>query len=313
MDRVLVKVGRKIDRNLIEQGLEKICQIVPHEEGGPLAGADFDLAIIDGHALKKLSQEIRAKREKEDPLLLPFLLVRTPRANSFPRQLGKLVDDVIMRPLNQEELLARVANLLRLRHYSQNLKKEHDRVVRLSVTDDVSGFHNTRYLHRYLDRLLETPSAKAEDVSLVFFDLDNFKLVVDAHGHLCGAKTLREVAQTVNAVLDEDDRLVRYGGDEFIVILPRQSKAQALAKVERMKEAIAKTIFLQKEEINARLSASFGLATFPEDAQDKRELLAEADRCLFQSKTDGKDRITLPSLPQVQITPEPPVFTEEAA
>jgi diguanylate cyclase (GGDEF)-like protein len=313
MDHVFVKVGRKIDQNLIEEGLHKLCQIVPDAQTDSLASIDFDLAIIDGLALKHLSQEIRLKREKANPLLLPFLLVRTPRANSFPRQFGKLVDDVIMRPLNREELLARVANLLRLRHYSQNLKKEHDRVVRLSVTDDVSGFHNTRYLHRYLDRLLDTPSAKSEDVSLAFFDIDNFKLLVDANGHLCGAKALREVAQTVNTVLDVDDRLVRYGGDEFIVILPRQSKAQALAKVERMKEAIANAVYLQKEEVNARLNASFGLATFPEDASDKRELLAEADRCLFHSKTAGKNRISLPSLPVAQITQETPPPPEETA
>jgi two-component system, cell cycle response regulator len=146
---------------------------------------------------------------------------------------------------------------------SQTLKKEHDRVVRLSATDDVSGFHNTRYPHRHLDRLLDTPSAKIEDVSLAFFDLDNFESVVDAHGHLCGAKALREVAHTVNTVPDEDDRLVRYGGDEFIVILPRQSKAQALSKVRRMKDAIANASFLEKEQVNARLSTSFGLATFP--------------------------------------------------
>jgi diguanylate cyclase (GGDEF)-like protein len=86
--------------------------------------------------------------------------------------------------------------------------------------------------------------------------------------------------------------LVRYGGDEFIAILPRQNKEEALSKVERMKRAIASRKFLQKEKINARLRASFGLASFPEDAKDKRELLAEADRCLFQSKAEGKNRIT---------------------
>ena len=86
--------------------------------------------------------------------------------------------------------------------------------------------------------------------------------------------------------------MVRYGGDEFIVILPRQRKAAALAKVELMKEAIASTPFLQKEKINARLTASFGVASFPQDARDKHELLAEADRCLFRSKNEGKNRVS---------------------
>jgi diguanylate cyclase (GGDEF)-like protein len=85
---------------------------------------------------------------------------------------------------------------------------------------------------------------------------------------------------------------VRYGGDEFIVILPRQSKEEALVKVARMREAITSTRFLHKENINADLTASFGMAAYPEDAADKHELLAEADRCLFVSKAQGKNRIT---------------------
>jgi diguanylate cyclase (GGDEF)-like protein len=126
----------------------------------------------------------------------------------------------------------------------------------------------------------------------VFFDLDNFKHLVDSHGHLLGSKALKEVAQTVHGVLDQDDRLVRYGGDEFIVILPRQNRDEAMVKVERMREAINEARFLTKEGIDAQLTASFGVAAFPQDAQDKRQLLAEADRCLFQSKTEGKNRIT---------------------
>jgi len=90
--------------------------------------------------------------------------------------------------------------------------------------------------------------------------------------------------------------LVRYGGDEFIAILPRQNKDEALLKVNRMKHAILSTPFLQKEGIDARLTASFGLASFPQDANDKRELLAEADRCLFQSKSEGKNRISFGEL-----------------
>jgi diguanylate cyclase (GGDEF)-like protein len=175
--------------------------------------------------------------------------------------------------------------------------------LKLSVTDDVSGFNNTRYLHRYLDRVLSAPDAHNQELSLVFFDLDNFKHVVDTHGHLLGSKVLKEVAQTIHRELDEDDRIVRYGGDEFVVILPRQNKGQALAKVQRMKRALIRTPFLHKEKINAHVTASFGLATFPHDAGDKRELLAAADDCLFRSKADGKNRISVFGSPR-KTTPE---------
>ena len=292
MERVLLQLKKKKDRRRLEEWLSKTCHILlPHPER-PLE-EPFDLAIIDGPSLRQLRPQVRARRRAEEPVFLPFLLLTVRRRGSMPaRHLGRVVDDLIVRPLNEQEIQARVANLIRMRHWSQDLKKEHDRVMKLAVTDDVSGFNNTRYLHRYLDRVLDGAQQKSAEVSLAFFDLDNFKNLVDHHGHLLGSKTLKEVAQTVARVLDPDDRLVRYGGDEFIVILPRQRKAAALAKVELMKEAIASTPFLQKEKINARLTASFGVASFPQDARDKHELLAEADRCLFRSKNEGKNRVS---------------------
>src|SRR5213594_2731372 len=229
--RLLLQLRNKSDRQLIEQWLSDAYEtVLPNPES--VLNEAFDLAIIDGQNLKRLRSKVRARRKEEEPVFLPVLLLTSRRKGSRPaRHLGRLVDDLILRPLNKDELLARVANLLRRRRLSLDLKKEHDRVVKLSVTDDVSGFYNTRYLHRYLDRRLGAPSAWEEEISLVFFDLDDFKHVVDTHGHILGSKVLREVAHAVHRVLDEDDRLIRYGGDEYVVLLPRQNKEEALAKV----------------------------------------------------------------------------------
>jgi diguanylate cyclase (GGDEF)-like protein len=302
-ERILIQVKNRRDRHLLEDWLAPVYEIISAHTN-ELLDERFDLAIVDGPSLKQFQSKIRSRRNAEEPVLLPFLLLAYSRANSRPtRHLGKLVDDLIVRPMDEIELRARVANLLRLHRLSVELKKEHDRVLKLSVTDDVSGFNNTRYLHRYLDRFLSAPEAHDQELSLVFFDLDNFKRVVDTHGHLHGSKILKEVAQAISKELDEDDRIVRYGGDEFVVILPRQSKGQALAKVQRMKRALVKTPFLQKEKIDAHVTASFGLATFPHDAHDKRELLAAADDCLFRSKSDGKNRISVAGSPR-RTTPE---------
>ena len=292
-ERILIQVKNRQDRHLLEDWLAPAYEIISAHTN-ELLEERFDLAVIDGPSLKQFQSKIRARRGAEEPVLLPFLLVASARPNSTPtRHLGKLVDDLIVRPMDETVLRARVANLLRLHRLSLELKKEHDRVLKLSVTDDVSGFNNTRYLHRYLDRFMSAPDAHDQELSLVFFDLDNFKRVVDTHGHLLGAKILKEVAQAISRELDEDDRIVRYGGDEFVVMLPRQGKEQALAKVQQMRRAIVKTPFLQKEKIDAHVTASFGLATFPHDAHDKRELLAAADDCLFRSKEGGKNRISV--------------------
>jgi diguanylate cyclase (GGDEF)-like protein len=297
-EHILLQLQRKPERRHLEDMLGNDYHILLPDMANPLE-APFELAILDGPSLRELREKVEQRRREEEPVMLPFLLL-TRRDQKRPpaRFLGTLVDDLLVRPFDESELRARVANLMRLRRLSLTVKREHDRVMKLAVTDDVTGFNNTRYLHRYLDRFLEAAATRPAEACLVFFDLDNFKSLVDVHGHLAGSKALKEVAQVVHGVLDEDDRVVRYGGDEFIVILPRQSKEQGVRKVETMREAIRRHVFLQKEEINARLTASFGLAAFPQDATDKRTLLAEADRCLFRSKSEGKDRISLPEPPK---------------
>lgn len=180
------------------------------------------------------------------------------------------------------------------RQFRRRLEKANQRLERASITDDVSGFHNTRFLHQYLDSTLEGSAPPPEKLSLVFFDMDEFKAVVDTHGHLLGARVLREVAEVVAARLDEGDRLVRYGGDEYVVILPGQDSEAAYAKTESLREAIRDARFLASEDLDVAITASFGVATYPDDAADKKELLIAADQCLFRSKAAGRDRVARP-------------------
>ncbi len=213
--------------------------------------------------------------------------------------LGTLcVIDQVQRTLTEAQLntlrvLSRqVMAQLELRRHLELQKQTNEQLQKLSITDDVTGFNNTRFLHQYLDRHLNAAPAKQKKLTLVFFDMDNFKLVVDRHGHMLGAKVLKEVAEVVHSHLGSEDHIVRYGGDEFIVILPDQGGEEVLAKVETIRKVVDSTSFLQQENIHLKVTASFGLATFPDDAEDKKQLLKAADQCLFQSKKEGKDRIS---------------------
>lgn len=162
----------------------------------------------------------------------------------------------------------------------------------LALTDTVTGFYNTRFLHQHLEWLLEPLSPRVGQLSLVFLDMDDFKQVVDAHGHLMGTKVLKEVAGVIASNLGEDDRLVHYGGDEFVILLPEQGKAQALEKVEAIRKALTEAVFLREEGREVKVTASFGVANYPEDAIQKEDLLRLADRSMFRSKEAGKDTIT---------------------
>ncbi|MFZ5450377.1 MAG: diguanylate cyclase [Thermodesulfobacteriota bacterium] len=157
--------------------------------------------------------------------------------------------------------------------------------------DEVTGFYNPRYLACKLEHLLPRVLEKKEYFSVAFLDLDDFKHVVDTHGHLLGSQILGEVARVINSVLRPEDSLVRYGGDEFIILMPQTSQEEALGVVRQLRRTVNSSLFLQKEEINLRLTASYGIATLPQDAQDRETLLRIADRAMFRSKGRGKDGI----------------------
>ena len=159
--------------------------------------------------------------------------------------------------------------------------------------DEVTGFYNTRYLICQLDRLIPEIQSQNGQFSVVFMDLDNFKSVVDVHGHLQGSKVLAEVARVIASELGPEDSLVRYGGDEFVVLLPQRSKEEALALTRRLRERLNRARFLQDGGLAIGLTASYGIATLPEDARDREELLIMADKAMFCSKDRGKDRIML--------------------
>ena len=159
--------------------------------------------------------------------------------------------------------------------------------------DEVTGFYNTRFLIYSLDRLIPQIHQQGGEFSVVFLDLDNFKAVVDGYGHLRGSKVLGEVARVFHSLLGPDDSLVRYGGDEFIIVLPHRAQAQTLELTRRLRERLNQTSFLTAEGLNLRLTASYGIATLPADAQDREGLLNVADQALFSSKGRGKDRIML--------------------
>jgi diguanylate cyclase (GGDEF)-like protein len=157
--------------------------------------------------------------------------------------------------------------------------------------DEVTGYYNTRYLIHELDRLIPQVLDQGGHFSVVFLDLDNFKAVVDSNGHLRGSKVLGQVARVIHGALGPDDSLVRYGGDEFIILMPHRSQSAALETTRLLRRTLNQTTFLQDEGLSIQVTASYGIATLPEDARDREKLLLIADRAMFGSKGRGRDRI----------------------
>jgi diguanylate cyclase (GGDEF)-like protein len=171
------------------------------------------------------------------------------------------------------------------------------RVEELSVTDDLTRLYNSRYLNQVLRRETKRATRGGRPLSLLFLDLDGFKSINDAHGHLCGSRALVEAAGVVRDSARETDVVARFGGDEFALILPDTGREGAIAVGERVRQRIAAHGFLAADGLEIHLTASVGVATLPDVATTPDELMQAADMAMYRVKQSGKNGIQAATTP----------------
>lgn len=165
------------------------------------------------------------------------------------------------------------------------------RIRELTIIDDCTGLYNARHMHTLLDTEISRSVRYNTSFTLVFLDLDYFKEINDKHGHLVGSKLLREIGSTIRCNLRTVDWAIRYGGDEFVIILPQTSNEEALIVVNRLRDSLNKAVYFQKEGLDIRITASFGLATYPEDAINKEDIIRLADQAMYRVKESTRNGI----------------------
>jgi diguanylate cyclase (GGDEF)-like protein len=167
------------------------------------------------------------------------------------------------------------------------------RAERLAVTDDLTKLYNSRFLNSYLGKELSRASRHKTSLALIFLDLDGFKLVNDHHGHLCGSRTLYEVGSIIKRSVREEEIVGRYGGDEFVVVLPDTDSRGAILVAERIRQALKNHRFLTDLGLAVGISASLGVSCYPEHGSTPQDLIQKADQAMYSVKEQGKDAVGL--------------------
>lgn len=167
---------------------------------------------------------------------------------------------------------------------------------RLSITDELTGLYNYRFMQERVQDEIERARRFGRSLSLLMIDVDNFKIFNDTYGHIAGDRALAQLATAFRGELRDIDVLCRYGGEEFTIILPETDADGAFVAADKVREAVAAHRFPDADgNANVRMTVSIGLATFPAHADDREELLRQADNALYRAKRSGRNRVCAPT------------------
>jgi two-component system cell cycle response regulator len=265
----------------------------PQDAVFQVSATDYDLAIVsmalgDFDPLRVCSQ----LRTVEATRTLPIILVAEDgdRARVM-RGLELGVNDFIMRPVERNELRARVRTQIRRRRYAEELRESVDHTLALAVTDELTGLYNRRYFERHLAIMLDKAREQDRDMAVMLIDMDFFKAVNDTHGHDAGDAVLKEFAARLRRNIRGVDLPCRFGGEEFVVLMPDTDYAQAQNVAERVRGAVSERPFEVATGRGLNVTVSVGLALNEAATDTPDVILKRADVALYRAKREGRNRV----------------------
>ena len=298
--RILVVYENERQARRICRYLEGLHRPISHSEAMQLgiSGSMVDLLIVslsneklDGLRLCAYFRSLESTRD------LPIIVVAEPDdEKKAVRALELGASDIVIKPIDAEELSARVKTQVRKKRYLDALRARLDQSMELAVTDQLTGLHNRRYMRVQLEQFVKRANMGGQHVSILLADIDHFKKINDIHGHGAGDDVLREFGRRLRENIRPMDLACRYGGEEFVIIMPETTQALAHAAGERIRHLIGEMPFAIGRGDLLTVTMSGGVATViaPDDSVDS--LIKRADEALYRAKGNGRNLIELENM-----------------
>jgi two-component system, cell cycle response regulator len=269
-------------------------QSAPNDALFHAADGNYDLLIVslglENFDALRLCSQIRSLERTRN---LPILAITEPDNNArMVRGLEIGVNDYLMRPIDKNELLARVRSQVRKRRYTERLRDNVQMSIEMAITDPLTGLFNRRYMESHLSTLLEQAASRGKPLAVLVIDIDYFKSINDSHGHDAGDDVLRDFALRIKRSIRGIDLACRLGGEEFVVVMPETDMAVAAMVAERLRRRIAAESFaIQKGSRTIPVTISIGIAALRGRDDNAASLLKRADQALYRAKRDGRNRV----------------------
>ncbi|ESX05831.1 diguanylate cyclase [Mesorhizobium sp. LSJC268A00] len=281
-------------QNMLRGSAELDIAADPHAGFFQAAEAPYECVLIstgftDFDPLRLCSQ----LRSLDRTRFLPIILIADEgEEGRIIRGLELGINDYLMRPIDQQELTARLRTQVRRKRYNDQLRASVAQTIEMAVTDALTGLHNRRYLDSHLQTLFDRAVARRRPLSVMITDLDRFKTVNDSHGHDGGDDVLREFARRLRKNVRGIDLACRFGGEEFVVVMPDTDGAVAEKVAERIRAEIAQLPFAIGPEGKAiEVTVSVGVSSVLKGADTVAALMKRADVALYEAKSGGRNRV----------------------
>jgi two-component system cell cycle response regulator len=248
------------------------------------------LALTSFDGLRLCSQLRSLDRTRN----VPILAIADPEEEStrLNRGLEIGVNDYVFRPIDRNELLARARTQVRKKRFTERLRDNVQLSIEMAITDALTGLHNRRYMETHVATLVEQAIARGKPLAVLVLDIDFFKAINDTHGHDGGDDVLREFATRLRKSIRGIDLACRYGGEEFVVVMPDTDLGIAAKVAERLRRRIASEPFLiHANGRTVEVTISIGLAGLAGTDDTPAKVLKRADEALYRAKRDGRNRV----------------------
>ena len=257
-------------------------------------GGDYDLIVVSlgmrGFDGLRLCSQLRSLPEGRHVPILVVVSDGDKRKLTQALEMG--VNDYLTRPVDKNELVARVRTQLRKKRYADRLRHNVQLSLEMAITDQLTGLHNRRYMSRHLDTLLGNAKRNERPLAFVIMDIDHFKHVNDTYGHDIGDEVLKEFAGRIAANTRGIDLACRYGGEEFVVAMPDTDIAFATNIAERLRQSIETTpVKISRGPGQLNITVSIGIAKYEGNDDSAEKLLHRADQALYRAKRSGRNRV----------------------
>jgi len=257
-------------------------------------GGDFDLIVVSlglrGFDGLRLCSQLRSLPEGRNVPIL--VLVSDGDRRKLTQALEMGVNDYLTRPVDKNELIARVRTQLRKKRYSDRLRHNVQLSLEMAITDQLTGLHNRRYMARHLDTLIAGAQKSGKPLAFLIMDVDYFREVNNNNGHDIGDEVLREFASRISANVRGIDLACRYGGEEFVVVMPDTDVPFAYTVAERLRKSVEQVPFaISRAPHNLNITVSIGIAGSEKTGDSAEALLHRADQALYRAKREGRNRV----------------------